>query len=90
MYMWKAKNKRPPNDQSGAALVLNERHCCGLDSENFPLISSLVPASCPIENCQECRRRYGETFQRTFRTDSAKPDDAIMNVHVDLQEREGL
>ena len=90
MYMWKAKNKRPPNDQSGAALVLNERHCCGLDSENFPLISSLVPASCPIENCQESRKGYGKTFQRTFMTNNAEPDDAIMNVHVDLQEREGL
>ena len=76
--------------KSGAALVSNEKLWCGMNTENVPLIRVLVPASCPIEDCQGSREGYRETFQRTFRTSSADPDDAIMNVHVDLQEREGL
>ena len=76
--------------KSGAALVSNEKLWCGMNTENVPLIRVLVPASCPIEDCQGSREGFRETFQRTFRTSSAEPDDAIMNVHVDLQEREGL
>ena len=54
VWSWKIKNVRT-TIKNGAALVLNERLWCGVNTENSVLIRVLVPASCPWKNCQRSR-----------------------------------
>ena len=52
VYVWRCKNQNASTTiKSDAALVSNEKLMSVANTEHFPLIRVLVPASCPWEDC---------------------------------------
>ena len=84
------ESKNQHDDQKQRCSVVERKTMLRVEFRKLPVDSQ--PRACVVsmEELPGDSRDYRALFTRTFRTSSAEPDDAIMNVHVDLQEREGL
>ena len=84
MYVvFAAKNVRTAI-KSGAALVLNEKLWCGVNTEKLPADPRRACVVSMRGKLPGTLHGYRELFARTFRTSSADPDDVTMSVHGEV------